>query len=171
MTAFAITPATTADIPSLLLLLNHAYRGDAARRGWTHEADLIAGDQRTDATELQQKLDQGTLLKYEAGDNQLQGCVYLERKGDELYLGMLSVDPELQGAGIGKKLMHAAEDHAQSLGCTAIIMTVISVRKELIEWYERLGYSATGEEEPFPDEPRFGQPRQPLYFKWLRKPL
>ena len=37
-----------------------------------------------------------------AGDNEkLTGCVYLERRGERAYLGLLAVDPERQGSGIG----------------------------------------------------------------------
>ncbi|RYD95998.1 MAG: GNAT family N-acetyltransferase [Sphingobacteriales bacterium] len=168
-----ISPATEADIPALLALLNRAYRGTEARSGWTHEADLIEGTQRTDAAELEHKLHTpgAVLLKYVPGSGSIEACVYLEKQDDQLYLGMLSVDPSLQGAGIGKKLLYAAEDVARAQGCTAIVMTVISIRAELLEWYQRHGYRATGAEEPFPDEPRFGKPRQPLFFKWLKKDL
>ncbi|MEN0054829.1 MAG: hypothetical protein AAGC65_14235 [Mucilaginibacter sp.] len=41
-------------------------------------------------------------------------------------------------------------------------MTVISTRSELINWYERRGYSFTGEIQPFHDHGRFGNPRQPI---------
>lgn len=163
--------ATDADIPELLALLNRAYRGPAARGGWTHESDLIEGEQRTDADELHHKIHQpgASLLLARSTEGILQGCVYLEKQGGDLYLGMLSVDPELQGSGLGKQLLYAAEEVAHRLDCNAIVMTVISVRTELLDWYKRHGYSETGVEEPFPNEPRFGKPRQPLFFKWLRK--
>jgi ribosomal protein S18 acetylase RimI-like enzyme len=38
------------------------------------------------------------------------------RKEQELYLGMLTVSPELQNSGLGKKLLQQAEVHAQALG-------------------------------------------------------
>ncbi|RYY41223.1 MAG: GNAT family N-acetyltransferase [Chitinophagaceae bacterium] len=165
----AFQPATSLDIPALIQLLNSAYRGDAARAGWTHEADLIEGEQRTDANELRDKMEQGTILCTFNTDREIVACVYLEAQGPDLYLGMLSVRPHLQGTGLGKQLLRAAEEHARSLGCNAIVMTVISVRTELLQWYLRHGYVETGAEEPFPDDPRFGKPRQQLFFKWLRK--
>ncbi len=172
MTSGFITPASPADIPALNVLVNSAYRGDSSRRGWTTEADLLDGV-RTDETGLQSMLanHQATILKYEEA-GQLLGCVYLEQKGDRLYLGMLTVSPEAQAGGIGKRLMAAAEQLARDWHCRAVRMTVIPQRHELIAFYERRGYQATGETEPFPmDDPRFGLPKQPLSFIVLEKIL
>jgi hypothetical protein len=48
-------------------------------------------------------------------------------------------------------------------------MTVISVRTELIAWYERQGWSDTGKRKPFPENEPFGSPKQPLEFIILKK--
>jgi len=74
----------------------------------------------------------------------------LIEKEQQLYLGMLTVSPELQNSGVGKKLLQQAEIHASALGLPKIVMTVISVREELIAWYKRNGYLDTGAREPFP---------------------
>jgi ribosomal protein S18 acetylase RimI-like enzyme len=165
-----IQPATLDAIPALVPLINAAYRGDAARKGWTHEADLIAGTERINAGTLSEILQQpGVTMLTATREGELLGTVYLEAKPAELYLGMLSVHPEQQAGGIGRKLLEAAEDHARSLGLPAITMTVISVRQELIEWYERRGYADTGQRAAFPDDGKFGMPREPLEFVVLRK--
>lgn len=167
-----ILPATEQDIPALNELVQSAYRGDSSRRGWTTEADLLDGI-RTDEAGLKAMLDnpRATILKYvDAG--QLIGCVYLEEKGDALYLGMLTVSPDAQAGGIGKQLMAAAEQIARDRHCRAMTLTVIPQRHELIAFYERRGYQPTGETEPFPmDDPRFGLPKQPLSFIVMEKPL
>jgi len=167
-----ISTATIDDIPGLIQLVNHAYRGEEAKKGWTHEADLIDGLLRTDVESLQQLIQKpdAVILKYEQ-DKKIVGCVYLEKKGERLYLGMLSVMPEIQAKGIGKKLLKAADDHARKNNCCFIEMTVISVRHELIAWYERNGYRKTSKIEPFPTDGRFGNPRQPLEFVYLEKSL
>ncbi|MDO8316589.1 MAG: GNAT family N-acetyltransferase, partial [Flavobacterium sp.] len=90
-----------------------------------------------------------TILKF-TDNNQIIGCVLLVEKEQELYLGMLTVSPELQNSGVGKQLLQQAELHAQALGLPKIVMTVISVREELIAWYKRNGYIDTGAREPFP---------------------
>jgi ribosomal protein S18 acetylase RimI-like enzyme len=84
---------------------------------------------------------------------------------------MLSVHPEIQAKGIGKKLLQAAEQHAREMNCSSIVMTVISVRTELIAWYQRNGYVDTCARKPFPDDPRFGTPVRPLQFVVLEKKL
>jgi len=98
--------------------------------------------------------------------------VELRKEKDKLYLGILSVAPNTQGTGIGKKLLIAGEEHAKSLGINTMIMTVISVRKELIDWYVRHGYQLTGERKPFvvPDT-RWGIPKKQLEFVVLEKKL
>jgi ribosomal protein S18 acetylase RimI-like enzyme len=49
--------------------------------------------------------------------------------------------------------MKTAEQYAQELwGIQKIWMTVISVRKELIAYYERRGYARTGRFKPFPSD-------------------
>jgi ribosomal protein S18 acetylase RimI-like enzyme len=165
-----ISAATTDDFPSLLDLINHAYRGEEAKKGWTHEADLIEGSLRTDAESLHQLIQRhdAVILKY-SEHQKIIGCVYLEKKGGRLYLGMLSVLPEVQSKGIGKQLLKAADEHAREKNCAVIEMTVISVRHELISWYERNGYKKTNKREPFPADGRFGNPRQALEFVYLEK--
>lgn len=166
-----IQRATTADLPDLLRLVNSAFRGDSARQGWTHEADLLQGEQRTDAAELGALLQnpQIALLTYKADDGQLLGCVNLQTKPRGLYLGMLTVAPDRQGEGIGKLLLKAAEDYARQLGCPCIFMTVFSVRQELLDWYIRHGYRLTGETQDYPSNPVYGVPTQPLHFVVLEK--
>ncbi|GAB4056009.1 GNAT family N-acetyltransferase [Spirosoma litoris] len=171
MTKISISPATEQDIPALDKLVNSAYRGESSKKGWTTEADLIDG-QRTNEYGLREMLQtpHATILKYEES-GKLLGCVYLEKKGTELYLGMLTVSPDAQTGGIGKQLMAAAEKHAIELHCTAITMTVITVRHELIAWYKRRGYQPTGERIPFPNNPNLGILKQPLEFMVMKKGL
>jgi len=169
---YKIQAATSADVPALNKLVNSAYRGEASRKGWATEADLIDGTRIDEAAMRDLINDKNTtVLKY-TEDGVILGCVELRKEGDNLYLGMLSVQPDLQSKGIGKKLMFAGEDFARAQACEKIFMTVISVRDKLIEWYVRHGYRLTGERKPFnmPDE-RWGIPKQPLEFVVLEKVL
>lgn len=167
-----IDKVTLADVAELNVLINSAYRGDSSKKGWTTEADLLGGI-RTDEESLAELINKenATILKY-TEDSKIIGSVYLEKQDDKIYLGMLTVSPELQGGGVGKKLMQAAEDFAKASGIAKIAMTVISVRKELIEYYERRGYKKTGETKPFPmDDPKFGLPKQFLEFIAMEKSI
>jgi len=172
MTGLHFRKATPADFRAIAALVNSAYRGDTSRNGWTHEADLIEGDIRTDEAELSQLLSNpSAVILLCLNGEQLVGSVYLERDKNELYLGMLSVDPKQQAKGIGKALLAKADEYAGEQGCSAIVMTVISVREELINWYRKYGYKPTGETEPFPEDQHFGVPRKPLHFVVLKKSL
>ncbi|WP_460940128.1 GNAT family N-acetyltransferase [Spirosoma humi] len=166
-----ISTATEQDIPALVSLVNSAYRGDSSRKGWTTEADLLGGT-RTSEESLREvfQTPNAQILKYEDMGT-LLGCVYLEIKGNDLYLGMLTVSPDAQAQGIGKQLLNAAEQLAIDRKCRAVTMTVITVRHELIAWYERRGYQPTGSRQPFPDDPKFGIKKQPLEFMVMEKIL
>ncbi len=154
--------ATSQDVPQLLALVQGAYRGDSARRGWTHEADLLDG-QRIDAEALSAIMaddDERILVAYD-GDA-LIGCVHISRiAAGRAYLGLLTVDPSRQAGGLGRGLIAAAERAAvAAFGASSMEMTVIRQRKELIAWYERRGYRVTGERRAFPyGDSRFGLPR------------
>jgi GNAT superfamily N-acetyltransferase len=167
-----VTIATAEDIPHLVSLLNSAYRGETSKKGWTTEADMVNGDLRTDETDLQRLMQQPvtTFLKYTNENNKIEGCVFLQKRNGKMYLGMLSVDPSLQAKGIGKEIMLSAEEYALQQGCPAIYMRVISIRHELIAWYERKGYYQTGEHQPFEDS-RFGTASKAFDFIVLQKDL
>ncbi|MFV5689671.1 GNAT family N-acetyltransferase [Flavobacterium sp. ZT3R25] len=145
-----ITKATVKDVSRLNTLINSAYRGESSKKGWTTEANLLEG-LRTTEQELTETIQnkKNTILKFTENE-QIIGCVLLMEKTQQLYLGMLTVSPELQNSGVGKKLLQQAEIHASGLGLPKIVMTVISVREELIAWYKRNGYADTGAREPFP---------------------
>ncbi|HQW63085.1 MAG TPA: GNAT family N-acetyltransferase [Pseudomonadota bacterium] len=173
-TALRFRAATPADVPAIVALVESAYRGDSSRAGWTTEADLLEG-QRTDAEGVLALVEnpQGRVVLAERG-GVLEACAHVERQGDTCYFGMFSVRPALQGGGIGNAVLAECERLArEEWGCRALHMTVIRVRTELIAWYERRGYRATGESKPFPyGDPRFGLPkRDDLDFIILSKPL
>jgi len=147
----AITAASPADAPALKALLEAAYRGESARRGWNHEADIL-DDERVAPGEVAALLDDPavTILTARQGET-LLGCVAITVQDTALaYLGMLCVRPDLQSCGLGRRLLDAAEDCARGRNIAAMEMTVIDSRMELIAWYERRGYVRTGETRPFP---------------------
>ena len=170
--------ATTDDAARIVTLVNSAYRGDSSRAGWTTEADLLGG-QRTDVQAITDFIGRRgesgdrAMLLHEA-DGRLLACVQLERRGDDAYLGMLTIDPQRQAAGLGRSLLEAAERFvAREWSTSRMTMSVIEQRAELITWYERRGYRRTGATAAFPyGDPRFGEPKRPdLRFVILAKAL
>ena len=175
MPGSSIRAATADDLVPLHRLIERAYRGDTARAGWTHEADLLDG-QRTDMAALADVMaDPHQCILVGEAEEKIIGCVQIASKEEGLaYLGLLTVDPLLQARGLGKMLIEAAEREAASrFGAKRMEMTVIRQRSELIAYYVRRGYAPTGEERPFPlDDPRFGLPRsRDLAFAVLARKL
>jgi ribosomal protein S18 acetylase RimI-like enzyme len=115
------------------------------------------------------KTDDTVFLKYLSEHSEIEGCVFIQKKSDGVYVGMLSVSPTRQAKGVGKQLMNEAEKRARLLGSERIFMRVISLRQELISWYEKQGYYKTDQTEPFPADTRFGIPTQPLEFIIMEK--
>ena len=165
----AVLPVINNDIPALVTLINSAYRG----QGWTTEVHLLQGSSRINAEVLSRELaaPASCMLKCINEEGIIIGCVYLQKRNDSLYLGMLSVSPNIQAKGIGGLLLNASIDYARQQGCNTITIQVISVREELIAWYERRGFYLTGETVPFPADNRFGIPVQPLEFAVLEKKI
>jgi ribosomal protein S18 acetylase RimI-like enzyme len=165
--------ATVADIDAIVALVNSAYRGDSSRSGWTTEADILGG-QRTDAGEILRLVAEGgSAMLLCLRDGELIGSVHLEKTdAATAYIGMLVIKPVLQGQGLGRRLMTEAERFAgREWGASRMRMQVISLRSELIAYYERRGYRRTGETLPFPAyDPKFGLPKvEGLMFEVLEK--
>lgn len=170
-----IRSATLEDVDRVVALVESAYRGERSRKGWTTEADMLEG-QRTDACEVRAIIEafpkQRVVLLEEEGN--VRACARLDDAEDHAYLGMIAVEPTLQAKGYGRTIIAEAERIAGvELGRLAVHMTVISIRHELIAWYERLGYRRTEATQPFPyGDARFGVPkRDDLVFIVLEKQL
>jgi GNAT superfamily N-acetyltransferase len=170
---FTITAATFADVAPLVALVNGAYRGESSRRGWTTEEHLVGGQRSDEAAIARDIGTRGQVILMLRQGSTLCGCVMLEDKpGRTCYLGLLTVRPDLQAGGIGRRLLTAGEAWAaEQFGSHYVEMTVVQLRPELIAWYERRGYRLTGEVRPFPyDDQRFGLPkRDDLRFVVLRR--
>lgn len=133
-----IRPATAADRPRLIALINAAFSIETFLEG-----------SRTDEERLAATMQKGAILLAEDSSGQLLACVSLEVHGVRGYLGQLAVDPAHQGKGLGHLMVQAAEDHLRSEGCEAVDITVLSMRPELLPLYRRFGYVETGVVENF----------------------
>ena len=163
--------AAIADVSAIVGLVEAAYRGEESLKGWTSEADFIEGD-RTSADEISSLIrnpDARFVLAFEGGE--LVGCALIKNEDGQGYFGMFSVRPARQGGGLGKRLIAEAESTARrTWNCKSMKMTVISIRSELIAFYERRGYRQTSTE-PFPFDEHPGVKRTDFHFVVLSKPL
>jgi GNAT superfamily N-acetyltransferase len=133
--------AETADADRLMDLINSAFR--------QAESFIIDRD-RVDLEMVLSLLAKGEFLV--AGDEvAFAGCVYLERRGERAYLGLLSVDPARQKSGVGSMLMREAELHCAKAGCRFMDLRIIDLRKDNHAFYKRRGYVETGTK-PFPSD-------------------
>jgi ribosomal protein S18 acetylase RimI-like enzyme len=125
--------ASSDDIPGLVRLINVAF---------VVEQFVFDGD-RINTEETQAFMETGKFLIAEDSTG-FVGCVYLEVRKGRGYLGLLAVDPQRQGTGLGRQLVAAAEDYFRVAGCCAVDLRVISQRTPLPPFYRRLGYAEIG---------------------------
>ena len=173
-TPLAFRDATGADVDAIVALVESAYRGDASRKGWTTEADLLDG-RRTGADDVDACLRRShSRILLAERDGALLACAHVAEEDGAGYFGMFSVDPGRQGGGIGKQMLAEAERIVRDeWNLPSMRMTVIDLRDELIAFYERRGYRRTGVFKPFPyGDARFGLPKRgDLRFEVLEKLL
>lgn len=153
----SIRIATKPDAPQITAVINAAFR--------IAEGFFIDGNRITQA-EVEESLAKGNFLLAEA-EGKLNGCVYVELRGERSYLGLLSVDPATQQRGLGSKLMIEAERYCRERGSRAMDILIVSLREELPAFYQKRGYVESGTT-PFPaDVPT----RIPCHFINMSKSL
>jgi ribosomal protein S18 acetylase RimI-like enzyme len=161
------------DADIVAALVNSGYRGEASKQGWTTEADLLDGV-RTDAADVRKLIEAHDSMIYLCLQGaEIIGSVHLQNAhGGVGYLGLFVVKPTLQGTGIGKQFMLAVERAAQfAWGIRKMTMTVITVRTELLAFYERRGYRRTGKFIPFPADDQHVPKMAGLQLEYLEKYL
>lgn len=154
--AFTYRNADESDADALVGLINRAF-----------EVELqFFTTKRIDLAETLEHFKKGTFILAEDGAN-IAGCNYVELRGDSGYFGLLSIDPDYQGRGLGRKLIEDAEDFCRNAGCSLMCIRVLNHRTELPPLYEKLGYAIAGTEEvePVPSA------RMPYHFIVMEKDL
>ena len=145
-----IRRSTADDLADLHPMVERAYRGDAARLGWTHEADYIEGPRTSVAALAAVIADPNQAILLACGAAGPEGCVQVtDNRDGSAGIGLLSVEPARQASGLGRRLLAAAEAEALHRGAQRVQMSVVGIRDTLIAYYERRGYRQTGERRPF----------------------
>jgi GNAT superfamily N-acetyltransferase len=156
--AISLRAARDADVDAIVPLINRAFLPERA---------FIDGD-RSDADEVRQLMASGGFLLAE-DDGALVGAIYVAVRGERGYLGLLSVEPERQGGGVGRTLVAAAEAHCRARGCVAMDLRVVNLREELPPYYRRLGYAEVGTMEFPPSDSHLL--RRPCHFILMSRRL
>lgn len=176
--------ANAADAPHLHALIERAYRGPENAGGWNSESHLLQGP-RSSIPEIEQLIgrEDSRFVLAESCNSRLIGCALLQRVGSTAcsadgsgrsgsYFGMFAVEPLLRSHGVGSLLLAECERRVVNLwNADAMVMTVISVREGMIEWYRRRAYQPTGARIPFPFSETSGETRRDFDLVELRKPL
>jgi N-acetylglutamate synthase-like GNAT family acetyltransferase len=152
-----IRVAREAEAEELARLISLAYRVE----------DFFKIGDRTDRTDVLERMKSGEFLVLEDDQQVIAGCVYVTRHQDVGYFGMLSIDPARQGQGLGRQLIAAAEAHCRNAGCREMELEVVNLRTELPPFYHRFGYVESGTR-PFTDTE---QASQPCHFIVMTKQL
>jgi ribosomal protein S18 acetylase RimI-like enzyme len=137
----SIRTATSVDAPQITALINAAFR--------IVEGFFIDGNRITQA-EVEELLNKGAFLLAET-NGQLNGCVYVELRGERSYLGLLSVDPTTQQSGIGSLLMIEAERYCRERGSQGMDILIVNLREVIPSFYRKRGYVERGTT-PFPED-------------------
>ena len=92
--------------------------------------------------ELEQEKSNMLIGAFEEED--ILGCCMLVEENPEIVrLRQMAVLNDLQGKGIGRAIMHFAENIARDRGYSILSM---HARKNAIGFYEKMGYKVTGDE-------------------------
>lgn len=152
-----IRRAAPDEAAAITLLVNRAFLPEGA---------YVEGD-RTSLEKITSLMDEGEFYVTEAA-GKITGCILIKtNNGTRGYFGMLSVDPDVQGAGIGRRLIEFAEGYCRRAGCGWMDITVLNLREELPPFYRKLGYAESGTK-PFTDPHRA---KFPCHFLVFSKPL
>jgi ribosomal protein S18 acetylase RimI-like enzyme len=182
MSDFQFRYARRADALTIVDVIERAYRTPEAAGKWTSEADLLTGPRtsRDEINDLIEREDSRFILCESNG--KLAACCLVQGLGRDpaarqpavnaAYFGMFAIDPDLQGSGLGKRVIAEAEHRVREMwDCNQMVMTVINLRVELITWYERRGYSLTGAKLPFPFSDTSGETTRNFHLVEMRKDL
>lgn len=164
--------ASPADVAEVAALVNRAYRPSGLVQGWTHEAGLVSGP-RVTPLQLLDLFGAASCILLLCHEEAIVACVHLQAEGETVHVGMLATEPALQGYGLGKQMLRHAESCArESLGASALRLSVLSARMELVAFYLRRGYVRDGDETDYPRHAGVGEPLLPsLRVMQLMKPL
>ena len=162
--------AQSSDLNHLVKLINLAYR-QTEGHNWTSEADIVVGE-RINFVQLKQSLEQEHFQLWAVESfNEIVACIGLTFDQVDVEIGTFAISPNHQNLGLGRKILAFAEDYVSNEHqyINVLVMWVLSVRSELISYYERRGYVLTGVVDEYPLNANVGTPIVDLYLVEMKK--
>ena len=153
----SVRRAADSDVPAITRLVNRAYQVE----------DFFVDGDRIAEREVAALAEANQLVVLDGAGGGLAAAIQVDPSGERGYFGLLSVDPDFQGLGLGRRMVAVAEALCEAMGCRTMALRVVNIREDLAPWYRRLGYRETGAIEPFND-PRA---KRPCHFVEMAKPL
>ncbi|MCX5745608.1 MAG: GNAT family N-acetyltransferase, partial [Proteobacteria bacterium] len=95
----------------------------------------------------------------------IAAAVFVRAELGHAYIGMLSVRPDLQGTGLGMRLVRIAEALGEALGARSVGLRIVNLREDLARWYKSLGYVEVG------TSPYKRASKRPCHFIEMQRPL
>jgi ribosomal protein S18 acetylase RimI-like enzyme len=154
--ANSVRRARPSDAAALAELVNRAYEVE----------QFFVDGARTTADEIAALARDGMFLVLDHDGGSLAGAVHVDASASGAYIRMLSVLPEHQGNGLGKRLVGIAEALGEAAGARSVGLQIVNLREDLGRWYRSLGYREVGTA-PYTHRPV----KQPCHFIEMRKLL
>lgn len=134
--------ATVEDVPELVRVINLAYRVE----------DFFINGNRTTEADVAERLEDPSVRfpVIDGPGGSVAATAIVNVNGDRGHFGMLSVDPAMQGQGLGRAMIEHIESYCRSAGCSALDIGVVNLRDELPPFYRARGFTECGTA-PFPD--------------------
>lgn len=146
-TRFRLRKAGADDSAGILACLGAAF--ECYRADYTPPA---FADTVLDSQTIRRRLQRMCVFVAVAGSGVI-GTIACEAHGAEGHLRGMAVFPEWQGAGLAPALLRTAEDQLRRDGCTHVTLDTTQPLKRAIRFYEKHGFSASGQVSDF-----FGMP-------------
>jgi len=129
-----ITPISADDAGEVLTIQRAAFVSEALIYG---SVDMPPLTQTPDELEAELRESDGWVARV---DGRLVGAIRSRESEGLLLIGRIAIAPDMQGSGIGRALLHAAESHS---GAEEAELFTGSLSEANIRLYERCGYVET----------------------------
>lgn len=127
-TALSVRPFAESDEPSVVALWTEVFAGDPPRNEPRAVVRRKLGVQRE-------------LFLVGEAEGEVVGTVIAGFDGYRGWVYHLAVHPRCRRRGFGRKLMREAETRLAAIGCPKLNLQVRSSNREVVAFYERLGYT------------------------------